>query len=263
MAWTSPPWPPTSTGCGRACPCPRGRGRSLTFLSHQCRAARRRPLVRLETRTKFPSRRGGRQHADPHRPDPNGPLCCQSIDQRERGWGRVENITSQSVKATDPCNWACRTGARTGLTGYVAGTRAAGGGPWRVHQQFSSPCPAPMHGSGNRARKGCGKGAERIDGRLPQKRSACRPSASRAATRLRSRNSARTCAFLCSQHAGFIVGQNILLDGAARPKRDDLIRAAGQTSCKGPGQGLCKALDANRPCKGVGRSLPRICAPVT
>jgi 3-oxoacyl-[acyl-carrier protein] reductase len=24
-----------------------------------------------------------------------------------------------------------------------------------------------------------------------------------------------TCAFLCSQHAGFIIGQNILLDGGA------------------------------------------------
>ncbi|MEN9012553.1 MAG: SDR family oxidoreductase, partial [Yoonia sp.] len=24
-----------------------------------------------------------------------------------------------------------------------------------------------------------------------------------------------TCAFLCSQHAGFIVGQNIVLDGGA------------------------------------------------
>ncbi|MEM9603132.1 MAG: SDR family oxidoreductase, partial [Pseudomonadota bacterium] len=24
-----------------------------------------------------------------------------------------------------------------------------------------------------------------------------------------------TCAFLCSQHAGFIVGQNVLLDGGA------------------------------------------------
>ena len=25
----------------------------------------------------------------------------------------------------------------------------------------------------------------------------------------------RTCAFICSQHAGFMVGQNILLDGGA------------------------------------------------
>ncbi|MEI6484414.1 MAG: 3-oxoacyl-ACP reductase, partial [Betaproteobacteria bacterium] len=26
-----------------------------------------------------------------------------------------------------------------------------------------------------------------------------------------------TCAFLCSQHAGFINGQNILIDGGAYP----------------------------------------------
>jgi 3-oxoacyl-[acyl-carrier protein] reductase len=26
-----------------------------------------------------------------------------------------------------------------------------------------------------------------------------------------------TCAFLCSQHAGFITGQNILIDGGAYP----------------------------------------------
>ena len=39
----------------------------------------------------------------------------------ERGWGRVVNITSQSVKAPIPA-LGLSNAARTGLTGYVAGT---------------------------------------------------------------------------------------------------------------------------------------------
>jgi 3-oxoacyl-[acyl-carrier protein] reductase len=39
----------------------------------------------------------------------------------ERGWGRVVNITSQSVKAPIP-QLGLSNAARTGLTGYVAGT---------------------------------------------------------------------------------------------------------------------------------------------
>jgi 3-oxoacyl-[acyl-carrier protein] reductase len=34
----------------------------------------------------------------------------------------------------------------------------------------------------------------------------------------------RACAFLCSQHAGFIVGQNILLDGGANELHDLMAR---------------------------------------
>lgn len=39
----------------------------------------------------------------------------------ERGWGRVVNITSQSVKAPI-AQLGLSNSARTGLTGYVAGT---------------------------------------------------------------------------------------------------------------------------------------------
>ncbi len=47
----------------------------------------------------------------------------------ERGWGRVVNITSQSVKAPIPV-LGLSNSARTGLTGYVAGTsrQVAGSG---------------------------------------------------------------------------------------------------------------------------------------
>ena len=39
----------------------------------------------------------------------------------EKGWGRVVNITSQSVKAPIPA-LGLSNSARAGLTGYVAGT---------------------------------------------------------------------------------------------------------------------------------------------
>jgi 3-oxoacyl-[acyl-carrier protein] reductase len=39
----------------------------------------------------------------------------------DRGWGRVVNITSQSVKAPIPA-LGLSNAARTGLTGFVAGT---------------------------------------------------------------------------------------------------------------------------------------------
>ena len=46
-----------------------------------------------------------------------------------RGWGRVVNITSQSVKAPIPA-LGLSNAARTGLTGFVAGTarQVAGAG---------------------------------------------------------------------------------------------------------------------------------------
>jgi 3-oxoacyl-[acyl-carrier protein] reductase len=46
---------------------------------------------------------------------------------------------------------------------------------------------------------------------------AARRQANPARASARPTSSARTCAFLCSVHAGYITGQNLLIDGGAYP----------------------------------------------
>jgi 3-oxoacyl-[acyl-carrier protein] reductase len=126
----------------------------------------------------------------------------------ERGWGRVVNITSQSVKAPIP-QLGLSNAARTGLTGYVAGTSrqvAAKG------VNINNLLPG-IHATDR---------AEALDGPVAKREgiSLEEARARRAATIPAGRYGTRaefgaTCAFLCSVHAGFIVGQNILLDGGA------------------------------------------------
>lgn len=126
----------------------------------------------------------------------------------DRGWGRVVNITSQSVRAPIGV-LGLSNSARTGLTGYVAGTsrQVAGKGV-----TINNLLPG-IHATDR---------ADALDGgvvaaqgiTLDEARSA------RAATIPAGRYGTRdefgaACAFLCSTHAGFIVGQSILLDGGA------------------------------------------------
>lgn len=126
----------------------------------------------------------------------------------ERGWGRVVNITSQSVKAPIPV-LGLSNAARTGLTGYVAGTsrQVAGKGV-----TINNLLPG-IHATDR---------ADALDGNVVEARGITldEARAERAATIPAGRYGTAaefgaTCAFLCSQHAGFIVGQNILLDGGA------------------------------------------------
>ena len=124
----------------------------------------------------------------------------------ERGWGRVVNITSQSVKAPIP-QLGLSNAARTGLTGYVAGTAR------QVAEKgvtINNLLPG-IHAT-DRA-DALDSGVVKAQGitmdEARQQRYATIP-ARRYGT---AQEFGKACAFLCSQHAGFIVGQNILLDG--------------------------------------------------
>jgi 3-oxoacyl-[acyl-carrier protein] reductase len=125
-----------------------------------------------------------------------------------RGWGRVVNITSQSVKAPIP-SLGLSNAARTGLTGYVAGTAR------QVAQHgvtINNLLPG-IHATDRAIYLDGGVAkAEGITIEEARKRRAATIPVRRYGT---ADEFGAACAFLCSRHAGFIVGQNILLDGGA------------------------------------------------
>lgn len=124
----------------------------------------------------------------------------------ERGWGRVVNITSQSVKAPIPV-LGLSNSARAGLTGYVAGTarQVAGQGV-----TINNLLPG-IHATDRAISLDSGVAQAQDISMEEAKVQRCRTiPAGRYGT---AAEFGATCAFLCSQHAGFIVGQNILLDG--------------------------------------------------
>lgn len=126
----------------------------------------------------------------------------------ERGWGRVVNITSQSVKAPIPV-LGLSNSARAGLTGYVAGTSRQ-----VAHSGVTINNLLPGIHATDRA-IGLDTGVAEKEGiTLDEARS--RREATIPVRRYGTAEEfGATCAFLCSTHAGFIVGQNILLDGGA------------------------------------------------
>jgi 3-oxoacyl-[acyl-carrier protein] reductase len=130
----------------------------------------------------------------------------------ERGFGRVINITSGSVKAPID-SLGLSNGARSGLTGFVAGTarqaRLAAHGV-----TINGLLPGTF--DTDRLRSGFNSAAAKSGQAVDTVRDARRKTvpAQRFGT---AEEFGAACAFLCSVHAGYITGQNILMDGGAYP----------------------------------------------
>lgn len=126
----------------------------------------------------------------------------------DRGWGRVVNITSQAVKSPI-AQLGLSNSARTGLTGFVAGTSRQ----VAPHGVTINNLLPGIHDT-DRA-TALDRGVTAAEGLTMAEARARRAAAIPAGRYGTAAEFGATCAFLCSVHAGFIVGQNILLDGGA------------------------------------------------
>jgi 3-oxoacyl-[acyl-carrier protein] reductase len=127
-----------------------------------------------------------------------------------RKFGRIVNITSGAVKA--PIEFlGLSNGARSGLTGFVAGLARSVA---RHNVTINNLLPGPFE-------------TDRLRTTMASRAKAAGKSFDEAMAAGRAANPAgrfgtidefgAACAFLCSVHAGFIVGQNLLLDGGQFP----------------------------------------------
>ncbi len=128
----------------------------------------------------------------------------------ERRFGRIVNITSAAVKNPIP-ELGLSNGARTGLTGFIAGLARK---TVRHNVTINSLLPGPFETDRLRANlefnaKASGKSVQE----LRKARTEANP-AGRFGT---IEEFGAACAYLCSAQAGFVTGQNLLLDGGAYP----------------------------------------------
>jgi 3-oxoacyl-[acyl-carrier protein] reductase len=127
-----------------------------------------------------------------------------------RKFGRVVNITSGAVKAPIP-ELGLSNGARTGLTGFIAGLSRT---TVRHNVTINNLLPGPFETDRLRANlefnaKKTGKSVAE----LRKLRTEANP-AGRFGT---IEEFGDACAYLCSAQAGYITGQNLLMDGGGYP----------------------------------------------
>jgi len=125
-------------------------------------------------------------------------------------FGRVINITSGAVKMPIP-ELGLSNGARTGLTGFVAGLSR------QVAQHnvtINGLLPGPF--DTDRLRGNMEFNAKKL-GMTAAELAAQRANANPSKRFGTADEFGATCAFLASVHAGYITGQNVLMDGGAFP----------------------------------------------
>lgn len=129
----------------------------------------------------------------------------------ERGFGRVVNITSAAVKAPIDI-LGLSNGARSGLTGFVAGLARSPLAAKGV--TINNLLPGAFDTDRLRVTL---QGAAAKTGRSVEELAAQRAAAIPARRFGRAEEFGAVCAFLCSVHAAYLTGQNILVDGGAYP----------------------------------------------
>lgn len=127
-----------------------------------------------------------------------------------RRFGRIVNITSGAVKAPIDI-LGLSNGARSGLTGFVAGLARK---TVAHNVTINNLLPGPFETDRLRetARQWALKNQQTEEAALAQRRAA--NPAQRFGTPAEFGDA---CAYLCSAQAGFITGQNLLMDGGAYP----------------------------------------------
>jgi len=129
----------------------------------------------------------------------------------QRGFGRIVNITSSAVKAPIDI-LGLSNGARSGLTGFVAGLARSGIAARGVTINNLLPGKFDtdrLQGTLAAAAQKSGQSVDAIraaqQGQIPARRFG------------NPQEFGAVCAFLCSVHAGYLTGQNILPDGGLYP----------------------------------------------
>ena len=127
-----------------------------------------------------------------------------------RGFGRIVNITSSAVKAPI-AELGLSNGARAGLTGFVAGTsRAVASTGVTINNIL------PGRFDTDRLRSGFAFKAQKSG--QPAEEIARAAARSIPANRFGDPHEfGELCAYLCSVQAGYITGQNLLIDGGNYP----------------------------------------------
>ncbi len=128
----------------------------------------------------------------------------------ERKWGRIVNITSSAVKAPIDI-LGLSNGARSGLTGFVAGVARK---TVRNNVTINNLLPGAfdtdrLQSNLEMVAKNSGKAVDEV-----RKLRIAQTPAGRFGT---IEEFGDACAYLCSAQAGYVTGQNFLIDGGAYP----------------------------------------------